>query len=468
MSGSRCRLGKAPVRLARAAALAAAMAATAPIAAVQFQVNSYTTGNQYYSVVAMSPSSAFAVVWSSNGQDGNSRGLFARRFASDGTALGTEFLVNSMTAGQQEQPSVAMEDDGDFVIAWSSNPLDGNSFGVAARRFDSNGTALAAELQVNSYTTGVQRIPAIAVDAEGDFVIVWNSDGQDGYFEGVFGQRFDSAGAKLGGEFQVPTYTAFREVSAVVAMRDNGGFAVAWSSARDGDSLGVFARGFTSAGVAVGGELQINTYTTSGQGRPSVAVDDNGALVVTWESYGQDGAGLGIFGRRVGPAGALLGAEFQVNERTVDSQATSRVARTGAGDFVVVWQSFAQDGSGYGVFGRRFDQSAIPAEGEFQINSLTEESERGAALGIDGAGGFVVAWSFGDDGDGSGVFAARFPKTATLDVDADGSIGPLTDGVLLLRFMFGFTGPTLVVGAVGPNCTRCEAGAITAYLESLV
>ena len=56
---------------------------------------------------------------------------------------------------------------------------------------------------------------------------------------------------------------------------------------------------------------------------------------------------------------------------------------------------------------------------------------------------------------------------ATLDIDADGSVLPLTDGLLILRHLFGFTGSTLITGAVGGACTRCTAGDIQTYLGSI-
>ncbi len=80
---------------------------------------------------------------------------------------------------------------------------------------------------------------------------------------------------------------------------------------------------------------------------------------------------------------------------------------------------------------------------------------------------FVVAWrSFGQDGNADGVFAQRF-LLAALDVDGDGAITPLTDGLLILRFLFGFTGTTLTGGAVDPDCTRCDATDIVTYLTGL-
>jgi Tol biopolymer transport system component len=59
------------------------------------------------------------------------------------------------------------------------------------------------------------------------------------------------------------------------------------------------------------------------------------------------------------------------------------------------------------------------------------------------------------------------PQFAVLDVDADGVIQPLTDGLLVLRHLFGFTGGTLIGSAVGGGCTRCVAADITTYLNGL-
>ena len=55
------------------------------------------------------------------------------------------------------------------------------------------------------------------------------------------------------------------------------------------------------------------------------------------------------------------------------------------------------------------------------------------------------------------------------DIDGDGESGPLTDGLLLLRHRFGFTGAPLITGAVDVvNCTRCTAAEIDAYIIALL
>ncbi len=55
-----------------------------------------------------------------------------------------------------------------------------------------------------------------------------------------------------------------------------------------------------------------------------------------------------------------------------------------------------------------------------------------------------------------------------IDVDGDGEVAPLTDGLLILRRLFGFTGSSLVTGAVDlVNCTRCDATAIDGFFDAM-
>jgi hypothetical protein len=54
-----------------------------------------------------------------------------------------------------------------------------------------------------------------------------------------------------------------------------------------------------------------------------------------------------------------------------------------------------------------------------------------------------------------------------MDIDADGSAEPLTDGLLFLRYLFGFRGAPLTNGAVGGGCTRCDATSIETYIAGL-
>ena len=123
-----------------------------------------------------------------------------------------------------------------------------------------------SEFQVNSYTTNLQTSPAPASDGSGNFVVLWQSNGQDGSALGVFGQRFNATGDAQGSEFQVNSYTTSFQFGPSVASDANGDFVVVWSSGyQDGDQRGVLAQRFNASGVPQASEFRINSYTTSGR-----------------------------------------------------------------------------------------------------------------------------------------------------------------------------------------------------------
>src|SRR5262249_46926165 len=157
-----------------------------------------------------------------------------------------------------EFPSVAMDQAGDFVVAWDSLNQDGSYVGVYARRYNSAGVAQGGEFRVNTYTTGAQEFPAVAMDAAGDFVVVWDSP-QDGSDTGIYAQRFNAAGVAQGGEFRVNTYTTNFQKDPTAAMDQEGDFVVAWDSyGQDGSHEGIYAQGYRANGTSDGGEFPVN------------------------------------------------------------------------------------------------------------------------------------------------------------------------------------------------------------------
>jgi len=53
----------------------------------------------------------------------------------------------------------------------------------------------------------------------------------------------------------------------------------------------------------------------------------------------------------------------------------------------------------------------------------------------------------------------------SLDVDGNGGIDPLTDGLLLMRAMFGLTGAAVTGGAIGAMPSRSDWASIRTYLN---
>jgi hypothetical protein len=162
---------------------------------------------------------------------------------------------------------------------------------------------------------------------------------------------------------------------------------------------------------AAGSEFQVNTYTTSAQFLPSIASDASGNFVVVWTSTDQDGSGRGVFGQRFDSEGDPQGGEFRVNSYTTGSQHLASVASDANGDFVVVWEgSSSQDGNASGIFGKRFDSAGNTLGTEFRVNSYTTQGQYDPSVASDASGNFVVVWEGRGQG-GSGVFGQRYDSS---------------------------------------------------------
>jgi len=382
----------------------------------EFRVNTYTTSYQFGRSVAISSLGDFVVAWSSYNQDGSHWGVFGQRYASSGTPLGPEFRINTYTTGFQWTPSVASDAAGNFVVAWTSAAQDGSYAGVFGQRYTSTGTPLG-EFRVNTFTTSTQYYPSVAASASGNFVVVWNSLGQDGTGLGIFGQRYAAVGTPLGPEFRINTFTTGHQRSPAVACDTAGNFVVTWASdGQDGSLSGVFGQRYASSGAPLGPEFRVNAYTTDSQDWPAVALDSSGNFVVVWHGYVQDGSARGIFGQRFTNTGTPLG-EFRVNTYTTSEQSFPRVAADAAGDFVVVWGSDDQKGSTYGIFGQRYDAVGTPLGPEFRVNTYTSFHQSAPAVSADPSGDFVVVWT-SDVQDGSyiGVYGQRYSQMVPVEL----------------------------------------------------
>ena len=412
-------------------------------AGTEFQVNTYTTSTQRLSAAASDANGDFVVVWSSDGQDGSGFGIFGQRYFASGAPRGGEFQVNSYTTNDQYFAVVASDANGNFVVVWQSTGQDGSGTGLFAQRFDASGLREGAEFRVNAYTTGEQIAPAVASDANGDFVVAWAA--APGTSLDVFAQRFDSAGGAQGPAFPVNSYTTGAQWTPAVASDANGNFVVVWQSyGQDGSDYGTFGRRFNASGVAQGSEFRVNSYTTNIQNYPAVASDANGDFVVVWLSDGQDGSSVGVFGRRFDALGVPQGSEFRVNTYTTSAQFQADVASDASGNFVVVWTGSGQ-GDGSGIFGRRFDASGVPQGGEFRVNTSTPGSQTIPAVASDPDGDFVVVWESGTDGSGDGVFGQRYGDLIFQDGFESGDLGrwssASTDGFDLVAL-----GPAAMAG----------------------
>jgi len=385
----------------------------------EFQAHTYYTGTQREPAVSSTRDGRFVVVWASKDEDGDSYGIFGQRFDARGNRRGGEFQVNVYTTNIQNFPSVATSEDGSFIVSWVSYGQDGDSGGIFSRAFSPLGQPLTSEVQVNTYTTFGQSAPNVARIGTG-FIVVWRG------VTNVLAQRLDFNGARVGTEFAIDTYSLTDKFLPVASAAADGSFVVSWASNNQGgDIREIFARRFDASANPLTPEIAVNTYTTGAQTNGSVASAPDGHFVVTWSSDGQDGSDYGVFGRRFDAAGSALGPEFALANYTTSVQRATGVGMAENGTFVVTWDSDGGDASNYSVSGRRYEAANVPVTPEFVVNDSTGGSQRFSAASAAANGRVAVVWESDQDADFStGIYGKRLlaPDLVLADTFESGTL----------------------------------------------
>jgi hypothetical protein len=239
------------------------------------------------------------LVWLAVSQDvfdPPSSGLFLSFVDRQGTTLREAVSVSERTADDQTPPKrglLVSPKAGVIVVVFSEAQKDslGNrgQTDTYLRRFSLTGLPLGPSSKVNSFSAGFQGYAAVAGLPTGEFVVVWQSEGQDGSFNGIYAQRFDARGRRAGREFRVNQTTLSDQQLPMVEMDDRGNFLVVWESfePRTFDRWDVMARLYRSNGEPVGPEIVVNQARGNDQQNARVAYAHNGTFVVGWEGYEQ-------------------------------------------------------------------------------------------------------------------------------------------------------------------------------------
>jgi hypothetical protein len=316
--------------------------------------------DQRFPDVAMTADGTWCVTWQSQEDEGWSTvwlewrtqgwDVYRRVYTIDGTAVSSRSRVNSSTARNQMHPAIAAGDNR-FVITWTSEVSGQNESEIKERYFLSNGANLAATTVVHSSTGNHLTHSDVAMSASGEYVFTWQADGLDGDRKGIYMAVHDNSYALVLGPTQVNTTTAGNQQEPRVAMDENGDFMIVWSSFdQDGDHFGIYGQRYTNGGVANGGEIAITTNTTGSQDHAAIAVSrEGGKYIISWTDNVADGDKSGVYSRTMYSNGSFLANDALINTTTANYQNFSDVAiGTDATEAVYAWQS----GVNYGATGQ--------------------------------------------------------------------------------------------------------------------
>ena len=177
-------------------------------------------------------------------------------------------------------------------------------------------------------------------------------------------------------------------------------------------------------GTKIGGEFVV-TNTSDSQWTPAVAALTDGQFFVVWEDMAGDGSGSAIKGQVFTSGGVKSGEEFTVNTSTADDQKDPTVTALANGDAFVTWTDY--DGATSDIYSQVLDLQSYVGDG-------SAETVHGGSLGdhLDGGGGADVLYGNGGD---------DYSRTSRLTIDddvLDGGAG--TDTLDLDDYVLQFSG----------------------------
>jgi len=233
----------------------------APIGS-EFEVNSHTEGSQNSPRVARRANGEFAVVWEGSVPSGTV-GVVRRLFDVAGAPVDIDLVIAGGTLGAYHTPSIAANDD-TYVVVWQAGFVGPSQ--IHGKRYDWDTGQLGEEITVG---LGSQ-FPEVAIDTTGRFVVAYSEADE------IRARVYNSDGGPLGPDFQVNTYTTGTQLYPSVAMADDGSFVVVWLT--PSVNLNTLAgQRFDSAGAPVGDEFVLDS---GGAARPSIVHRDPEEFVV--------------------------------------------------------------------------------------------------------------------------------------------------------------------------------------------
>ena len=294
-------------------------------------VNTTTRNAQFSSVNASSSNGSSVIVWTDSFSS-TDRDIRAQRFNSAGQKTGPEIVVTN-TPFNEINPAVGMDKNGDFVVSWLEDLTNGDT-NVLAQRFDPLGNRVGGPVGVG-VGTFAEHDPSIAMDDRGEFVVAYTRDTNNNHPD-VFAKRYDANNNLLG--VTSLAISGLVEDNASVAMAPDGRFDVAFEVGATVNNHDILVNRYSSSGSLLSSQVAANTPVT--ETVPNISMDNDGNAVIAWQATSNGNAD--IIARRLSASGFLGTTKAITLDSLFEQNPKVAIARTG-GAYVVVYNGVANN-----------------------------------------------------------------------------------------------------------------------------
>jgi hypothetical protein len=211
-------------------------------------------------------------------------------------------------------------------------------------------------------------------------------------------------------EFRTNTYTSSNQQDPSVAVLKSGGYVIVWESDGPDEKWGVYGQRYGADGAKLGSQFRANKVDLGKENLdPDVAATVGGGFVIVW--YAQEDInefGNVIVSRRFGDDGIAIGSDITLPQYKSGSQERPAVTGLQDGGFAAVWDNDGSQDS-QGIYLRLFDADGEAQGDQIPVNTVTSNNQLSADLVQLDSGSVVVVWVSKDqDGNGHGIFGRRF------------------------------------------------------------
>jgi len=346
------------------------VASTGSVQGSMIIVSAGRRGQEAPSVAYGVAANEYLVVWGDVRSGVDSR-IGGRRVSASGSLLGAELLI---FAGAEllGYPDVAYSSvSNEYLVVWAGIHPSGNGIDIYGRRIGLNGQALAPAFWISRDTAaGNEGFPSLVYNpAANEYLVVWHAWNQGWR---IWGQRVSGTGQLLGSNFRIIEQSGIGEWPRAAYNPVRNQYLVAWVDQRLEQEWAVFGQRVGTAGALVGANFQITAtpWTVTGGERLTCDVayhsQADGYLVV----WGDDFAGK-VMGQCLGSAGGLLGGNVMLSEAGVYANRPAVAYDAAAGEYLVAWEEY-HEGSFWDIMCRRVAASAAPLAPVVTISGASE------------------------------------------------------------------------------------------------
>ncbi|MBN1154329.1 VCBS repeat-containing protein, partial [candidate division KSB1 bacterium] len=300
-----------------------------------FKVNDLAWGSSPYLYeilnISVSDDGSFVVVW----EQDDTQKIYGQKYSYWGYKEGSNFEISNA-----KQPAIALHDNGSFLVVYKY------SYGIRGQRFNRWGVPIGDEIIVSKIME-YHRYPAIDVTPHGDYIVVWEAEVSMGVVR-IYGQRFDSEGNSIGGNFRIDDDPDFYWKSTPdIATSYDGSFVVVWKDYR-GDDYGIFGQRYDSSGNKTGVNFKINDIDVIPNPRaPAISFNSDGNFVVSWEDYRNGDAD--IYCQRFNHQGAMIGSNYRIDDDTGHSEQKNPDVASSKNQIFHIWQDNRVSAEGWNI-----------------------------------------------------------------------------------------------------------------------